>query len=132
MEFIKKTRREGKIKLNYACEGFLAGYERIVRDEFYNCMVGVTTASIRIDGAISGCTSVRSDFGQGNIYKDDFWDVWSNRFEPFRQREWARTGQCTDCKVFDFCLGGGMHLREKDNPEVTLCHYNRLRNAAKT
>ena len=34
MEFVRRTRREGRIKLNYACEGFLGGYEAEVPDHF--------------------------------------------------------------------------------------------------
>ena len=59
LEFIKRTRKEGRIDLSYACEGFLGGYEGEVRDDFYQCAAGVSAASIRVDGAISGCTSIR-------------------------------------------------------------------------
>ncbi|MBP3549528.1 MAG: TIGR04133 family radical SAM/SPASM protein [Rikenellaceae bacterium] len=125
MEFIRRTRREGRIDLTYACEGFLGGYETEVRDTFYYCSAGVTTASIRVDGAMSGCTSIRSNFDQGNIYHDNFWEVWSKRYEPFRNREWARRDECGDCRVFRYCLGGGMHLRD-DKGKLLMCHYKRL------
>ena len=62
LEFIKRTRKEGRIDLSYACEGFLGGYEGEVRDDFYQCAAGVSAASIRVDGAISGCTSIRANF----------------------------------------------------------------------
>ena len=78
LEFIRRTRREGRIDVSYACEGFLGRYEGEVRDDFYQCAAGVSVASIRVDGAISGCTSIRSNFHQGNIYRDDFWEVWQN------------------------------------------------------
>ncbi|MDE5730498.1 MAG: TIGR04133 family radical SAM/SPASM protein [Alistipes sp.] len=126
MEFIARTRREGRIAASYSCEGFLGGYEAEVRDRFYTCQAGVSIASIRVDGSISGCTSIRSNFHQGNIYRDDFWEVWNNRFEPFRNREWARTGECADCKLFRYCLGNGMHLHD-DRGELLVCHYRRLR-----
>jgi radical SAM enzyme (rSAM/lipoprotein system) len=126
MEFIRTTRKEGRIKLNYACEGFLGGYETEVRDHFYMCTAGVTVASIRVNGDISGCTSVRANYTQGNIYKDRFWDVWQNRFVPFRNREWARRDECADCKVWEFCRGGGMHLRD-DSGKLMYCHYNMLK-----
>ncbi len=125
MEFIASTRKEGKIKVNYACEGFLGGYETEVRDHFYSCQAGLSVASIRVDGSISGCTSIRSNFHQGNIYRDDFWEVWQNRFEKFRNRDWARRGECADCSVFRYCQGNGMHLHG-DNEELLLCHYHRL------
>ena len=125
MEFIRRTRREGRIDLTYACEGFLGGYETEVRDSFYYCSAGVTTASIRVDGAISGCTSIRSNFDQGNIYRHNFWEVWSSRYEPFRDRSWARRDECADCRMFRYCQGGGMHLRD-DEGRLLMCHYKRL------
>lgn len=125
LDFIEHTRKEGRIHLSYACEGFLGGYEGKVRDAIYHCTAGVSTASIRIDGAISGCTSIRSNFHQGNIYHDDFWDVWQNRFGKFRDREWSRKGQCAECAVFDYCRGNGMHLYN-DNEELLVCHYKRI------
>ena len=126
MEFIRRTRREGRITLNYACEGFLGGYETEVRDHFYMCNAGVNVASIRVNGDISGCTSVRGNYTQGNIYKDSFWDVWQNRFATFRNREWTRKDECADCKVWQFCRGGGMHLRDEEG-KLMYCHYKMLR-----
>lgn len=51
--------------------------------------------------------------------------MWQNRFEPFRDREWARRGECADCSMFRYCQGGGMHLRGDDG-ELLYCHYRRL------
>ena len=125
LEFIRRTRREGRIDVSYACEGFLGGYEAEVRDDFYQCAAGVSVASIRVNGDISGCTSVRANFTQGNIYRDDFWEVWEQRFAPFRNRDWARRGACADCRMFRYCQGGGMHLHD-DSGELLYCHYQRL------
>ena len=126
MEFIRLTRQEGRIALNYACEGFLGGYEAEVRDHFYMCNAGVSVASIRVNGDISGCTSVRANYTQGNIYRDSFWDVWQNRFTPFRNRAWAHADECEGCKVWEFCRGGGMHLRD-DSGKLMYCHYKMLK-----
>lgn len=126
LDFIKQTRKEGRIDVSYACEGFLGDYEAEVRDHFYQCAAGVSVASIRVDGSISGCTSVRGNYTQGNIYKDKFWDVWQNRFVPFRNREWARKGACANCEVWRHCQGGGMHLRD-NNGELMYCHYQKLK-----
>jgi radical SAM enzyme (rSAM/lipoprotein system) len=126
MEFIRRTRKDGRIKLNYACEGFLGGYEAEVRDHFYMCNAGISVASIRVNGDISGCTSVRANYTQGNIYRDSFWEVWQNRFQPFRNREWAHKDECAECKVWEFCRGGGMHLRDDDG-KLMYCHYKMLK-----
>ena len=130
LDFIKgerlKVKGERFIHVSYACEGFLGEYEQKVREHFFYCRSGVEVASIRCDGAISGCTSVRSHMDQGNIYQDDFWDVWQNRFQIMRDRSWAKKGQCKDCKVWRYCEGSGLHLYD-DNGNLLGCHYNRIK-----
>ena len=125
MDFISNCRCEGKIMVSYGCEGFLGSYEAEVRDHFYECTAGITIASILADGSISGCPSIRANYSQGNIYEDDFMDVWNNRFQKFRDREWARKGKCADCKMFRYCEGNGMHLHD-DNGDLLFCHHERL------
>lgn len=127
LDFIVDCRTDSApIHVSYACEGFLGPYERQVRDHFFYCRSGVEVASIRCDGAISGCTSVRSHMDQGNIYRDDFWDVWQNRFQVMRDRHWAKKDQCASCKVWRYCEGSGLHLYD-DNGHLLTCHYNRLK-----
>lgn len=125
MEFIRETRKEGRISASYGCEGFLGGYEGKVRDHLYTCQAGLTIGSVLIDGSISACSSIRSDYHQGNIYKDDFIDVWENRFGPYRDRSWMKSGECSSCKWFRYCEGNGMHLRDDDG-KLILCHMERL------
>jgi radical SAM enzyme (rSAM/lipoprotein system) len=120
-----KVKGERLINVSYACEGFLGPYEQRVRDHFFYCRSGVEVASIRCDGAISGCTSVRSHMDQGNIYKDDFWDIWQNKFQIMRDRSWAKKDQCKDCKVWRYCEGSGLHLYDDDG-NLLVCHYHRL------
>jgi radical SAM enzyme (rSAM/lipoprotein system) len=125
MQFIKETRLDGKINLSYGCEGFLGGYELEVRDHPFHCAAGVSVASVLSDGSISACPSIRADYSQGNIYKDDFWEVWETRYEKYRDRSWMKTGECAACKFFKFCRGNGMHLRDS-NGNLLFCHYKRL------
>ena len=125
MKFIANTRKEGKIKVSYGCEGFLGGYETEVRDTFYQCNAGKHVASILADGSISACPSIRANYHQGNIYTDDFWDVWTNRYQVFRDRSWMKKDECGDCKMFRYCEGNGFHLRD-ENGKLLFCHYHRL------
>ena len=125
LDFIRETRKENRIHLSYGCEGFLGNYEQEVRDHFYSCQAGINVASVLADGSISACPSIRSNFNQGNIYTDNFWEVWNNRFEPFRNREWAHTGKCTDCEMWRYCEGNGMHLHD-DEGKLLVCHYQRI------
>ena len=125
LEFIKKVRKEGRVHLSYGCEGFLGKYESEVRDHFYSCNAGISVASVLADGSISSCPSIRSNFHQGNIYEDDFMEVWEKRFQVFRNREWARKGECADCSFFRYCEGNGMHLHN-DNGDLLFCHQKRI------
>lgn len=126
MDFIVETRREGRISLSYGCEGFLGGYEMEVRDHPFYCGAGVSVGSILADGSISACPSIRAGYHQGNIYKDDFWSVWNNGFRQYRDREWMKQeGECADCRMFKYCKGNGMHLRD-ENGRLLVCHYKRL------
>lgn len=121
MDFIVATRKEGRIHASFCCEGFMAGYEGKVRDGFFECNAGVSMASVLLDGGIGACPSIRADYRQGNIYKDDFMDVWENRFEQYRNRGWMKTGVCADCSFWRYCEGNGMHLRDSDG---NLLHCN--------
>lgn len=125
MEFIVACRKEGKVHASFACEGFLGEYEGKVRDHLYHCAAGISVASVLIDGSISACTSIRGKYHQGNIYKDAFWEVWEHRFENYRNRQWMKQGDCAECKMFRYCEGGGMHLRDEEG-NLMLCHLKRL------
>ena len=125
LDYIREKRKEG-LHISYSCEGFMPDYEGEIRDYIFHCMAGVSVASILIDGSISACTSIRGKYYQGNIYHDDFWDVWENRFEPYRNRKWMKQLEpCNNCKLFRYCEGGGMHLRREDG-SLMLCHHNKL------
>ena len=132
LDFIKSCRNNSQfstlnsqLQVSYACEGFLGDYERQVRDQFFYCRAGVEVMSVLCDGSISGCTSIRSNFTQGNIYRDDIWEVWQQRFQKMRDRSWTRKGACAHCKVWRYCEGSGLHLYD-DNEQLLCCHYRRL------
>ena len=55
MDFISRTRKEGRIMPSYGCEGFLGEYEGRVRDNLYTCQAGLSVASVLADGSISAC-----------------------------------------------------------------------------
>lgn len=125
MEFIKECRKEGKVHASFGCEGFLGNYEGEVRDHFFFCQAGIFVGSVLADGSISACSSIRSGYSQGNIYRDDFMDVWENRFAVYRDHSWMKTGKCEDCKFWKHCLGNGMHLRDSEG-NLLLCNMEQL------
>lgn len=125
LEFIRTTRRQGVIAAEFACEGFLGNFEGDVRSHFYMCQAGITVGSVLADGSISACPSIRADYNQGNIYQDDFMDVWEHRYGPYRVRTWMKKDACASCKFWKYCRGGGMHLRDAQG-NLILCHLDRL------
>lgn len=128
LDFIADCRKQKTIEASYGCEGFLGNYEGKVRDGFFFCRAGITVASVLADGSISACPSLRGDFIQGNIYKDDFIDCWKDRYEKMRNRNWAKTSKCSSCKEFKYCNGNGLHLRGGPEGELLTCHYERILN----
>jgi radical SAM enzyme (rSAM/lipoprotein system) len=129
MDFISETRKASEIHLNYSCEGFLGKYELKVRDYFYFCRAGINIASIMCDGGVTGCLSVRAkDFIQGSVYENSFSEIWLNGFGIMRERSWAKIGKCASCKVWDKCLGNGLHLHETLKSGASRCNYNELLN----
>jgi radical SAM protein with 4Fe4S-binding SPASM domain len=129
MNFIKDTRKEGLINASYGCEGFLGNFETEARDGYFFCRAGVNIASVLADGSICACPNInRNNFTQGNIYTDNFIEVWNTKFQKMRDREWTKTGICADCKEFKWCRGNGTHLRDVENETVLRCHYQMIKN----
>ena len=126
MDFIKATRKEGRIMAEFACEGFLGNYEGDVRSHFFFCEAGVSVGSVLADGSISACASIRADYHQGNIYKDDFMEVWNTRFQPYRDRTWMYKDECAKCRHWKYCRGNGMHLRD-ENGKLIQCLLKKMR-----
>jgi radical SAM protein with 4Fe4S-binding SPASM domain len=110
MDFIAQSRSDRRLDVQFSCEAYAGKYEGRVRGSGFFCRAGRNLASVLIDGSISACPNINRNFVQGNIYKDNFVDVWNNRFEVMRNRNWTKTGLCQNCKDYKNCNGGAMHL----------------------
>jgi len=126
-EFIRETRKENRINLNYSCEGYLGDYEGEVRDNFFFCRAGINIASILADGSISACPDLRNNFIQGNIYTDDFITIWKEGFTKYRDRLWTKVDECAKCDSYRYCEGNGLHLRNEQSGKLLFCHLKLLR-----
>ncbi|MFH1437582.1 MAG: radical SAM protein [Pseudomonadota bacterium] len=124
-QFIARTRRRVKIpRVYYGEEGYFGlRWEKEIRKHFHYCLAGMVVGGILANGDIMACPSIPREFVQGNIRRDDFIDVWNNRFREFRDREWMRKGPCRDCSLFDYCRGGGLHLWDSDRGCTRVCHH---------
>lgn len=130
MEFIKQQRTSGPIDLKFSCEGYVGSYEPHVRDSRFFCRAGINIGSVLIDGSISACPNIDRSFAQGNIYTDNFYEVWQSRFQPFRNREWTQKGQCADCPAYKDCEGNGFHNWHGDKNNVLVCHLSKINQGA--
>jgi radical SAM enzyme (rSAM/lipoprotein system) len=128
MDFIVSKRSEKLMDVKFSCEGYVGAYENRVRDGFFFCRAGINIGSVLIDGSISACPNIDRSFSQGNIYQDDFFEVWQTGFQEFRSREWTKKGQCADCKDFKYCKGNGLHYWHGARDNVMVCHKNQLDN----
>ena len=121
-QFVAVTRREGTIDLKFSCEAYTGKYEESLRDSYFFCRAGINIGSVLINGDISACPNINRSFVQGNIYNDNLLDVWDNRFDIMRNREWMRCGPCLKCSDYKQCLGGAMHLRPHKGQPILRCY----------
>ncbi|MBN2653170.1 MAG: radical SAM protein [Spirochaetales bacterium] len=121
-----KYRRQG-LSLSASCEGYLPfKQDKKVRDFPFFCRAGINFGAILADGTITGCNNNHNTFYQGNIIKDNFLNVWNNRFEDYRQKEsWLEGTYCQQsCKEYKSCMGGSVHLWEKGDDKPKFCYLH--------
>ncbi|MDR2194934.1 MAG: radical SAM protein [Treponema sp.] len=131
MDFIAASRMKDGIAVTFSCEAYTGTYERRVRDSFFFCHAGIHIASVLIDGSISACPNIHRSFVQGNIYHEpflDILDIWNNRFDVMRNREWMKTGICGHCKDYKHCGGGAMHLWNEKRETILTCIHKTMNN----
>ncbi|HQL69858.1 MAG TPA: TIGR04133 family radical SAM/SPASM protein [Bacteroidales bacterium] len=126
LNYIVTLRREGNMAVSYGCDGYLGVYETHVRDGFFFCRAGIHVASVLANGDISACPNIDRGFVQGNIYTDDFIDVWNTRFQIFRNRTQLKQGVCSHCKEWKHCWGDGMHLHHPGGKGPVVCYHHKL------
>ncbi len=123
LSFIKSKRLQG-IPLEYGCCHYLGlEYEREVRDWYYLCSAGRLIASVMANGDIGACLDIERNEKtiQGNIFRDDFTEVWKTRFGIFRQHLAERNETCRTCPIKRFCDGDSAHSWDFEKDEPRLC-----------
>ena len=118
-----RYRKKG-LNISFSCEGYLPWKrDRMVRDEPFFCRSGINFASILSDGTVTGCNNNGPAFYQGNIADRDFDDIWENEFQIYREPSWRKTGICSNCDEWDYCLGNSVHLRDgRDDTGPGFCY----------
>ena len=115
--------------IKFSCEGYVGKYELKVRDSYFFCRAGINIASIMNDGSVSACPNIDRSFVQGNIYSDNFFEVWQNRYELLRDRSWTKKGICSGGNHYKNCLGNGLHNRRGPDGDLLVCHNSLIEKA---
>ena len=130
LDFIRIKRAEhlnnhGHMNVTFGCSHFLPLlYEEEVRESLFLCGAGITIAGIQCNGDISACLDIerRAELVQGNIYRDDFWNIWETKFHFFRKDRTEQSEICRNCKLHAICAGDSLHTWDfnKNGPKLCL------------
>ena len=121
--FIKNKRLAG-YPVEYGCSHYLGlEFEHEIRNWYFLCSAGTGVASITTTGDIVSCLDIerRPEFIQGNIFNDNFKDVWYNKFKEFRRDLSDNCYMCQKCNEKDRCHGDSFHSWNFDENRPNLC-----------
>ncbi len=123
LDFIR-SKRADNMPVCYGCSHYLGlDYEREVRDWYFMCLAGITTASITCTGDVTACLDIERSPAvvQGNIHERRFSDIWRNEFRIFRRDKAEDNDKCRDCNSRKYCMGGACHTWDFENNTQRVC-----------
>lgn len=123
LDFIRECRLS-QMPVTYGCCHYLGpDYEREVRDWFFMCQAGRTVAGVMSNGDIGACLNIPRNGRtiQGSIYRDDFTEVWRDRFQIFRGSLADLNADCRACPHARFCDGGPCHSWDYQRDAPLIC-----------
>lgn len=129
LDFICEKRTSKELEVTFGCSHFLTEkYDNAVRKQRFICGAGTMIASISADGDILGCLDIdnRAATKQGNVYEENFWDVWENKFEIFRGKRENKREKCNICDYSEFCRGDSWHTWDFGNSVPKICMMDYL------
>ena len=124
LEKIQNMRKRTDIRVALSESGYLGRHHELaVRDQYYFCSAGISTAGVMINGDMIACPNIDRRFAQGNVFNESFIDVWENKYQIFRDRSWMKKDRCAGCREWKYCQGGPFHLWSPDAATTKLCHF---------
>lgn len=90
----------------------------------FKCYTGIQVASVLSNGDIFGCPNIprRKELIQGNVLKDDFCEVWKNKFEFYRNPNRTKAKQCENCEYWKHCKGDSFHTFDFETKTPQFCY----------
>lgn len=120
----KRFNPDNEMEVTYGCSHFVSyEYEREIRDYYFQCIAGIQVASIMANGDIGACLDIerRPEVIQGNVFRDNFIDVWENGFSVFRSDRSEKSRVCMQCKDRIVCRGDSAHTWDYDEQAPLYC-----------
>jgi len=128
LDKVLEYKHDKNINLDLAACSYLGqNYELKIKEHRFFCKAGINVAGIMVNGDILACPNIDRRFKQGNIYKDNFINVWEKKYYEFRNRSWMKNGACKTCSDWNYCQGEGFHLRDYETKKTKLCHINEFK-----
>jgi len=90
-----------------SCGYFLS--DLMYESDWHGCSAGIAGVGIMSDGKVKGCLSMPDDLVEGDLRKNDLWDIWfrPGAFPYTRDWEYSRLGpNCAGCEYGEQCRGG--------------------------
>ena len=112
------------LNVTYGCSHLLPiMYEEEVRTSLFLCGAGTMIAGIQSNGDIAACLDIerRDELVQGNVYLDDFVNVWENRFQAFRRDRTEDSTMCQSCSYKETCAGDSFHTWDFEHRRPRMC-----------
>ena len=124
VDWVASLRRDS-YPVSFSCPHFLCDREFDVRNWGFRCLSGIKVASIAANGDILGCLDCERvpETVFGNVYEDDFVDVWKHGFATYRDKREILPDGCKSCEHVDRCIGGSMHTFDFGKREQRVCMF---------
>lgn len=124
-DFIKQH-QDSLLPVVWSCTHYFGNTERTLdpTGKIFKCYTGIHVASVLSNGDIFGCPNIprRKELIQGNVLKDDFCEVWKNKFEFYRNPNRTKAKQCEECKHWKYCKGDSFHTFDFETNTPHFCY----------
>ena len=124
-DFIKKH-KTSPLPVVWSCTHYFGNTESNLdpTGKIFSCYTGIHVASVLSNGDIFGCPNIprRKELIQGNVLKDDFCEVWKNKFEFYRNPNRTKAKQCEKCEYWNYCKGDSFHTFDFETNTPQFCY----------
>lgn len=129
LDYIKAKRFEPSVKMEvtYGCAHYLTPkWEYMVRNHYFLCVAGTQVAGILCNGDIYSCLDIkrRPELVQGNVRRDDFVEIWENKFQIYRKDRTEENMTCKECTDRFVCGADSFHTWDFERAEPRICIKN--------